>query len=298
MAPVRERPVRFGRHGKLVGVLTEPSSGAHGDSSVVLLNAGIIHRVGPSRFAVEVARGLAEEGYRVLRFDLSGIGDSEPVPGEKLEETVRLDILDAVDLVASKGIKKTTLVGLCSGADNAFAAAGDDPRITGLVLIDPTVHRTAGFYRRRVLARIRTPDFWWRAVNGGYVLRWLRNRLSRSRSPSRPPGYYGLLSLNKEDARSQAAGLTRRGVRFLYVLTNGVKEYCNAPEQVAESLPGSFHGNLRTEWRQEADHLLSRSADRKWLTETVLYWLSTPDRPDGSHPQDSGGGENAHRKIG
>lgn len=296
MAQVRERPVRFGRHGNLVGVITEPSTGGPLNSSVILLNAGIIHRVGPSRFAVEMARGLAGEGHRVLRFDLSGIGDSELVPGEKLEETVRLDILDAVDLVAPEDGMNTTLVGLCSGADNAFAVAGDDPRITGLVLIDPTIHRTLGFYSRRVLERVVTPIFWWKVVSGSYLLRWIRNWRSRSRS--RPPGYYGLLSLSKEDAQQQAAGLTGRGVRFLYVLTNGVAEYCNAPEQVAESLPGSFQGNLRTEWRQEADHLLSKSADRRWLMKTILQWLATPDRPGGSRVQDSEGGENAHPGIG
>jgi hypothetical protein len=66
--------------------------------------------------------------------------------------------------------------------------------------------------------------------------------------------------------------MTDRGVRFLYVLTGGAIEFCNSPKQVREALP-CLNGNLRTEWRGEADHLLARSGDRRWLNGTVLEWL-------------------------
>ena len=49
-----------------------------GQPWVVLLNAGIIHRIGPNRLYVQLARRLASRGHAVLRFDLAGIGDSEP----------------------------------------------------------------------------------------------------------------------------------------------------------------------------------------------------------------------------
>ena len=76
---MRERALTFGPDGGLVGILTEPdpdvaraNAPAH-----VILNSGILHRVGASRLYVQTARSLAEDGITSLRFDFSGIGDSE-----------------------------------------------------------------------------------------------------------------------------------------------------------------------------------------------------------------------------
>jgi pimeloyl-ACP methyl ester carboxylesterase len=272
MSKLKETLVRFGIAENLVGILSESGGDAAIHSGVVILNAGIIHRVGPSRLGVEVARDLAIAGHTVLRFDLSGIGESGSMDGENLESAVRSDIREAVDLVVRSGASRVTLIGLCSGADNAFVVAGDDPRITNLVLIDPTIHRTTGFALRRIATRLAAPSFWGEVVSG----RFFRRRLRRGKkgAVTLPPGYYGLLSLDAESSKVQAARLTERGVRFLYILTSGVHRYCNSPRQIVESMPGSFNGNLRTEWRSESDHVLSRGIDRKWLQEVIRDWIA------------------------
>lgn len=85
-SPRRSRQVRherkaftFGSHGGLVGVVCEPDAGPRPDVPAVLLfNVGLNHRVGPGRLNVDLARRLAHSGYATLRFDLSGLGDSEP----------------------------------------------------------------------------------------------------------------------------------------------------------------------------------------------------------------------------
>src|SRR5208337_1020254 len=65
-------------HHPLVGIVTQPVDYEPEDRPVfVILNTGIIHRVGHHRMYVSLARALARLGYQVLRFDLSGIGDSE-----------------------------------------------------------------------------------------------------------------------------------------------------------------------------------------------------------------------------
>ena len=77
----RERVYKFGSHGGLVGILTEPV----GDTqtltdkrpAIVVSNVGLNHRPGPNRIWVEFARRMAEKGFVTLRFDLSGLGDSE-----------------------------------------------------------------------------------------------------------------------------------------------------------------------------------------------------------------------------
>ncbi|MDZ7781370.1 MAG: hypothetical protein U5R14_15765 [Gemmatimonadota bacterium] len=56
----------FGPEGILVGVLTEPDP----DKAIpnapghLILNSGILHRVGASRIYVQIARALADQGSR------------------------------------------------------------------------------------------------------------------------------------------------------------------------------------------------------------------------------------------
>src|SRR5688572_22932114 len=78
MSPV-ESLLTFGASGTLHGILTEPEAARRvPDAPFVLLwNVGLHHRVGPYRIYVDLARRLAEAGYGSLRFDTSGLGDSE-----------------------------------------------------------------------------------------------------------------------------------------------------------------------------------------------------------------------------
>lgn len=60
----------------LVGVLSRPRQIVAGRPAVILLNAGLVQRSGPFRVYAQLARALASCGFVVLRFDLSGRGDS------------------------------------------------------------------------------------------------------------------------------------------------------------------------------------------------------------------------------
>src|SRR5690606_23743533 len=78
VAVMRESAVLFGPTRSLVGVVTEPAAGsARPDApAVLILNSGLVHRVGPKRLHVRLARRLAGLGFTCMRIDLSGIGDS------------------------------------------------------------------------------------------------------------------------------------------------------------------------------------------------------------------------------
>ena len=73
-----EEAVIFGENHSLDGIITNPAAAGPIDSSpgVILLNSGLVHRVGPNRVYVKLARRLAGLGLTVLRFDYSGVGDS------------------------------------------------------------------------------------------------------------------------------------------------------------------------------------------------------------------------------
>src|ERR1700722_9569680 len=96
---IHHRAVLLGTRKTLVGVMTEPDDYKSDDRPVfVILNSGIIHRVGHHRMYVTLARALAGAGDQALRFDLSGIGDSES-RGDALTplERVLADVREVVD---------------------------------------------------------------------------------------------------------------------------------------------------------------------------------------------------------
>src|SRR5262245_43008918 len=102
----RELTILMGRHKSLVGVFAESSQSlaVTAPPTVVLLNAGIVHRVGPNRMHVLLARALAAAGISSLRFDMSGIGDSPSRPETATPlESAMSDIQDVMEwLEASK----------------------------------------------------------------------------------------------------------------------------------------------------------------------------------------------------
>lgn len=77
MNQIREQALLLGPRKSLVGIIAVSPSPLPDAPMVVILNSGIIHRVGAHRVYVPLSRALAAAGFPVLRFDLSGIGDSE-----------------------------------------------------------------------------------------------------------------------------------------------------------------------------------------------------------------------------
>ncbi len=140
---MKETAFIFGRQRSLVGVFTEPEEASYGQLAVILLNAGLIHHVGPNRLYVRLARHLAKQGLAVFRFDLSGTGDSgartDHLP---FEQGIIDDARQAMDkLTTAYGIKHFIFMGHCSGAAQSFVMALEDERVVGAVLINPAAER-------------------------------------------------------------------------------------------------------------------------------------------------------------
>jgi uncharacterized protein len=119
----------------LYGVVHNPRSSAK--RGVLMVAAGA-YRVGPHRQFLLLARDWAADGIPVMRFDYQGQGDSEGA-GAFNFDSLMYDIRSAIDYFTSAlpGIERVVLWGLCEAALNSLLYAGSDPRVDGLVLVNP-----------------------------------------------------------------------------------------------------------------------------------------------------------------
>jgi pimeloyl-ACP methyl ester carboxylesterase len=194
---VVERAMSIGPAG-LFGIVTEPSSGSE-SPTIVLVNEGNTPHIGQSRMWVELARSWGAAGLRVLRFDLSGNGDSDPRPGRPAHVArapeAYDDVVDAARAVCPDDPSNVVLVGLCAGAYQAMEVALSE-QVRGICVLNPVVafippevdeppaprHRRANQSSRRwfisfarapvaFVARRRSPkdeDDWAVALKTGY----------------------------------------------------------------------------------------------------------------------------------
>lgn len=143
---------------RLPAILHPGASGAR--RGVLVVVGGPQTRVGSHRQFVLLARRLAAAGVPVLRFDYRGMGDADGEP--HTFEAVDADLAAACEAFRREWpeLDEIVLWGLCDAASAALFRAWRDPRITGLVLLNPWVRTEAGearaylghYYRRRLLS--------------------------------------------------------------------------------------------------------------------------------------------------
>jgi alpha-beta hydrolase superfamily lysophospholipase len=137
-APVRERLTRLGPDG-IVGLVDEPLEPTGREPWVVLVNVAAEHHIGPGRRWVEWARRWAARGYRVVRIDQSGVGDSPTLPGQVPDRPFAPEWIDdmrhVVSALRADGVP-VALVGLCSGSYSAFEVAMWD-HVDGIFAMNP-----------------------------------------------------------------------------------------------------------------------------------------------------------------
>jgi pimeloyl-ACP methyl ester carboxylesterase len=142
-ASLAEQPLFYGQDESLFGILHEPARRRPGERpAIVMLNAGTVHRIGPHRMSVTMARRWAGLGFPVLRVDLPGIGDSPAPIGRPENQCYPDGGVDAVQramsaLQSKTGATRFLVLGLCSGGDLAFQVGLKDPRVTGAVIMNP-----------------------------------------------------------------------------------------------------------------------------------------------------------------
>lgn len=122
---VRERAVRLGPTG-LFGIETESETTGSGPVCI-FVSVSNEHRIGPGRMWVLLSRRLAANGFRCVRIDVNGFGDSPARDGRPVSDVCSIlaidDILDTARAVSPEDPSNVVLFGLSSSAYNILEAA-------------------------------------------------------------------------------------------------------------------------------------------------------------------------------
>jgi hypothetical protein len=277
-----ETPHVFGTYENLFGIHCESkvgscnsSSDAKSKTAVLMLTAGMLSSVGPSRLHVELAKSLSQRGLASFRFDLSGIGESLAVgsPGSSQQRAVR-EVQQAMDLLELEyGYDRFMLFGLCSGADDAVVAALEDPRVIGASLMDGCGYRTsrhyAGLLWRKYVPKLLSFRKWQDYISG---------LLSKSKSVSStmPQGLDIREFPNQEQATREITALIDRGVKLQFTYTSGVIDYYSYEKQFYDMFPSLLNREeISVSYHPQWDHTVMLREDRQQLIENVTQWFAT-----------------------
>lgn len=274
---MREKVHTFGKHRNLTGIISEPVNHPRNGPlpAVIILNAGLIHHVGPFRVNVVLARTIASIGCFACRFDLSGIGDSGPsLDNHSYWEQTVSDIRETMDFIAARhGVREFILVGACSGADNAHRTALVDERVIGAVFLDGYCFPTFRYYLKRygpAVLSIRK----WRDLLLRFIVRRLAGRRGESAGIDLPEGIDYTEFPPKDKVRRELQTLVDRRVRLLYFYTGGFSEYYNYENQFEDMFAGlDLKERAEVCFLPEADHTLILQRDRKQYVDTISQWI-------------------------
>jgi pimeloyl-ACP methyl ester carboxylesterase len=297
---LRETSLAFGEGERLFGILTEPEGPVRGDRpAVFLLNVGANQHVGPHRMNVDLAREIADLGYRTFRFDAAGLGESPARPGERENRLYTMDAVKDVDSAMTLlgrlcDTKRFVLVGLCSGAFVAFYGAVGDTRVVGQVLlspfafewkegdaISPTERKTYDSTRAYVRALV---DYrmWLRALRGDVALRGIAGALyerARDRINAELPSLSARLRGRRgaQNAVERAFGeMCDRGIASLMVLSfndSGLDMIARYLGDNARRMRG--RRNFALEILDGSDHTFTATPSQRILSQILTTYLST-----------------------
>ena len=302
---MHEEAIRLGDNENLVGIITLPDNPIPAPA-VLFLNAGLIHRIGPSRIYVRLARQLASLGLNCLRFDFSGIGDScarrDDLP---VDQALMDDVRQAMDYLEDRlGIAQFILIGHCGGAWAAFAVAGGDERVVGATLINPEGidDNWVEYDRQRKISRyyenyyskeaLSDPQRWKKVLTGKADYRSIynnivktvilnkvstiafkfRNRFGNSETPK------FTAPMEKRLAQVTDAFIRRR-IRLLLAFSQGSSSIEYVHTVIGKQLQIMLEAETATEIIvPNADHTFTLLAGQHALSDHIAAWCSSFDR--------------------
>ncbi|MDO4905423.1 MAG: hypothetical protein Q4A16_07735 [Lautropia sp.] len=269
----------FGPDQRLIGTLTLPTSPSMRPMpGLILLNAGVLPRIGPHRLNVELARTAAKLGISAIRFDFPGLGDSGYSSSKLSHDEQALDsIAHAMNELRGTPSRPDYFViaGLCSGADVGLQMALQDESISGLFMIEPYYYpnRLSGLLRtsrrlreygiRRALRRM-----------GETLGHMLSRRHRRREALPMDPEENARPTPSQQEFRRQLTTLLQRGTHLELIYANtlmGKYDLWRHRRRIFHKLPPSRHFNVHLV--PDTDHSFTRIENRQKLVNHLHHWL-------------------------
>jgi hypothetical protein len=274
----KEEPLQLGEGGRLFGILSEPVAKPVGHEErpvFLLLNAGLLHRVGPSRLHVQMAREFARMGFTSLRVDLSGKGDSPARGSMTNRESVARDFDDiCAGLKSRYGSPSLALAGLCSGADNAVRLCAREPGVKGLLLLDPICFPDPGFRRRALAGKYLSVSPYIRKVQQMLKPAPRTGPGEPRENGDDPMMLRDLPSL--EQMRHSFALIGERKGSVLSIFTQYALKYYNAAGQLAAALQmDNYRAFCVERFWPDVEHTYKLEIHRERLLREVTTWAGS-----------------------
>jgi exosortase A-associated hydrolase 1 len=278
-----ERALAFQCHGDwLYGVASVPQAPC--SRGVLIVVGGPQYRGGSHRQFTLLARALAAQGIAAMRFDYRGMGDSQGAARDF--ETVADDVRAAIDqfTAAVPGLQQVVLWGLCDGASASVMYAARDPRVSGLVLLNPWVRTEDGiarttlkhYYRERLL----DPDFWRQVLRGRFdYARSLKSLHGLVRKAFRSAPQAGITDIQSDKAAlpdRMHAGLRQFEGQVLLVISGADltgQEFCDLASASPKWKRLLDSPRVRQHRLDKADHTFSRRAWRDQVADWTCEWV-------------------------
>jgi alpha-beta hydrolase superfamily lysophospholipase len=175
--------------GRLVGIISEPTSEARAPFGLVVLNTGALRHTGPNRMFVEIARRAAADGVPVARFDFPGLGDSDGTSVKTYERRTEDDsdslamlgeIYDHLEAVGFAD--RFVATGLCLGGYLPIRAALEEKRSVGAISANAPALRWTDAQRQRLVRELIAfagPETIVATPGRQRLPRWLRTTVDR-----------------------------------------------------------------------------------------------------------------------
>lgn len=264
--------------------------------AVLMLNAGSVPAIGPNRLWVRLARRWAARGLRVLRVDITGIGDSDARAGAPdnvvYSPHAMRDVAAALaHLRTREGATACHVMGLCSGAYHAFKAATGGLAVDSALMINPLTYfwvpgtpltdikdyeviSLGSRYRTLLL----TGDPWRRLVRGELDLRVIGSVVWRAlaRSVSLPLRALarGLHLPLKDDLARELKRAADAGIALRFVFAANAPGHALLVQQSGGALSAALRrGEVSVTFVADADHTFT-GADARDRLVTVLDGLA------------------------
>ena len=292
-----EYPICFGcNDDMLVGIVHPAAEPA--ETGIIVVVGGPQYRIGSHRHFVELGRDLAHSGVPVLRFDVRGMGDSSGnFPGF---EAIDDDISAAIDafLQAQPKIKKVVLWGLCDGASASIFYAARDPRVAGLILLNPWIRSEASYAKTELkhyyATKILDGAFWKRLVSGDVDLRdATQSIIQRIRAATAPTTSSPVERLNSSAEAETAtvaidpnAALPERMAQGLAAFKGAILLIISGNDLTAKEFDDVTQGD--GDWKtllsqdrvtrqdlKESDHTFSRAEWSQAVNTWTLEWTNS-----------------------